>query len=155
MSAGDRQRLQRLQQRPAALRLVLPALPEAVPEVRRAVREFLGGSCGAAELCVTELLANVIRHVGEGVPVSVRVAAAPPDGRIRVEVTDPAPQSLPAPLCPGADDESGRGLALLDAAASRWGVQVGAPEVPRRGRLRTRVGRGGVPSAPPRPIPPG
>ncbi|OIJ92810.1 ATP-binding protein [Streptomyces colonosanans] len=108
------------------LRLDLLALPKAVRELRCAVREYLGGPCADVELCVTELVANVIGHVGEGTLVRVRIALA--DGRIRVEVTDPDPRALPVLLRAAQDDESGRGLALLDAVAVRWGVEQGAAD---------------------------
>src|SRR5688500_18078282 len=75
------------------LRLDLLALPEAVPELRRAVREWLDEPCADVQLCVTELVSNVIRHVGEGAPVRVRVART--GTHIRVEVTDPDPHTLP------------------------------------------------------------
>ncbi|MFE2333675.1 ATP-binding protein [Streptomyces coelicoflavus] len=74
---------------------------------------------------MTELLTNVIDHVGEGTPATVRIAVLP-TGRTRVEVTDPDPRALPLLTGPaGATDESGRGLALLDALALRWGVEQG------------------------------
>jgi len=94
-----------------------------VPELRSAVREYLGVPCTDVELCVTELVTNVIRHLGEGTPVRVRIALA--DGRIRVQVTDPDPRALPVLLHATESDESGRGLALLDAVAARWGVEQG------------------------------
>ncbi|WP_343239998.1 ATP-binding protein [Streptomyces sp. SID12488] len=106
------------------------AVAKAVPELRRAVREWFGedayGRVGAdVELCVTELVGNVIRHVGEGTPVFVRVGCV--DGaRIRVEVSDPDPRALPVLLGATGADESGRGLALLGALAVRWGVEVEA-----------------------------
>ncbi|MEU8686983.1 ATP-binding protein [Streptomyces sp. NPDC048665] len=104
----------------------LPAVPEALRGLRRTVRRYLGAPCSDAELCVTELVTNVIRHVGEGTLVRVRVIRADGD-RIRVEVTDPAGQALPLPLSRSAalDDEEGRGLALLAAMALRWGVERG------------------------------
>ncbi|MFC9468438.1 ATP-binding protein [Streptomyces coelicoflavus] len=74
-------------------------------------------------LCVTELLTNVIDHGGVGAPATVRVAVLP-TGHTRVEVTDPDPRALPLLTGPaGVTDESGRGLALLDASAPRWGVE--------------------------------
>ncbi|MCT9082113.1 ATP-binding protein [Streptomyces fulvoviolaceus] len=106
------------------LDLDLLAAPEAVPGLRRAVRRHLGEPCADVQLCVTELVANVIRHVGEGVPVRVRVARVD-GGRIRVEVTDPDARALPVLLHATGDDEAGRGLALLDAVAVRWGVEQG------------------------------
>ncbi|MDG9720918.1 ATP-binding protein [Streptomyces sp. DH24] len=105
--------------RPLVLELL--ALPKAVPEVRRAVREHLGTPCPEVQLCVSELLTNVITHVGEGVPVTVRLVPGQ-DGAVRVEVTDPDPHAWLVARHPGADDENGRGLLLLDAVARRWGV---------------------------------
>ncbi|WP_241777731.1 ATP-binding protein [Streptomyces sp. CT34] len=99
-------------------------MPKEVPVLRRAVREHLGGPCSEVELCVSELVGNVVRHVGAGTPVRVRVAAAG-DGRTRIEVSDPDPRALPVLLRAALDDESGRGMALLDAVALRWGVRRG------------------------------
>ncbi|MFE9439685.1 ATP-binding protein [Streptomyces sp. NPDC006602] len=81
----------------------------------------LGGPCPEVQLCVSELLTNVINHVGEGAPVTVRLVHGQ-DGRVRVEVTDPDPHASLIARHPGEDDESGRGLLLLDAIARRWGV---------------------------------
>ncbi|MGG2466023.1 ATP-binding protein [Streptomyces sp. RGM 3693] len=100
----------------------LLAVPKEVPLLRRAVRDHLGASCCEVELCVSELVGNVIRHVGEGAPVTVYVGRTA-DGRIRVEVTDPDPRALPVLLRAAVDDEGGRGIALLDAVALRWGVR--------------------------------
>lgn len=101
--------------------LELLALPKAVPEVRRTVRDHLGGPCPEVQLCVSELLTNVIAHVGEATPVTVRLFRTP-DGRTRLEVTDPDPHAWLIARRPDLDDERGRGLLLLDAVACRWGV---------------------------------
>ncbi|MGW5122832.1 ATP-binding protein [Streptomyces sp. NPDC004069] len=103
------------------LTLELLATPKDVREVRRELRAYVGGPCADLQLCASELLTNVIRHLGESVPVTVRVCCTP--GRTRLEVTDPDPRALPV-LCrtAGEDDETGRGLALLDALCVRWGV---------------------------------
>lgn len=101
----------------------LLAVPKAVPELRIAVREHLGRPCPELQLCVTELLTNVITHLGEGTPVTLRITGRAT--RTRVELTDPDPQKWPAPRGATAADESGRGLALLDAVALRWGVDRG------------------------------
>ncbi|GGS83334.1 MULTISPECIES: ATP-binding protein [Streptomyces] len=107
--------------RPFAVGLI--AVPKAVPEVRLAVREHLGRPCPELQLCVTELLANVITHVGEGTPVTLRITGRA--ARVRVELTDPDPQARPVLRRAAGTDESGRGLALLDALALRWGVVRG------------------------------
>ncbi|WP_063794064.1 ATP-binding protein [Streptomyces graminilatus] len=111
-------------------RAELVAVAKTVPELRRAIREWFGGAAyGGVEadiqLCVTELVGNVIRHVGEGTPVSVRVACVDAV-RVRVEVRDPDPRALPVLLSAAGDGESGRGLALVGALAVRWGVEVEA-----------------------------
>ncbi|MEU9186495.1 ATP-binding protein [Streptomyces sp. NPDC048484] len=112
---------------PPDLEVELLAVAKAVSEVRHAVRSHLGGPCAEEQLCVSELLGNVIRHVGEGTPVRVRVARVARTGgsRTRVEVTDPDPRVLPVLLHARDDDEFGRGLAVLDAVALRWGVEQG------------------------------
>lgn len=69
-------------------------------------------------LVASELVNNAIRH-GEG-RVTVRFWPRP-DG-LRMEVTDSGPRG-PEPTRPDADDESGRGLLIVDALASRWGSE--------------------------------
>ncbi|MFF5963753.1 ATP-binding protein [Streptomyces collinus] len=142
---------------PPVVTLELLATPAAVSGVRRALRAH-----GIdVQLCASELVTNVIRHVGEGVPVTVRVWEEE-GGRVRLGVTDPDPRALPVLVgAVGADDESGRGLALLDALAVRWGVEqeaarktvwcellFGVPETPERpGRRRPSAGALGHSSA--------
>jgi len=105
------------------LTLALLATPQAVAAVRGALRAHMGGPCADLQLCASELLANVVRHLGEGVLVTVRVGCD--QGFTRLEVTDPDPRALPVLCEAAADDESGRGLALLDALTLRWGVDRG------------------------------
>ncbi|MGX1908589.1 ATP-binding protein [Streptomyces phaeochromogenes] len=105
------------------LTLDLLAVPNAVPEVRRAVREHLGAPCPEVQLCVSELLTNVIAHLGEETPVTVRLTHD--HGRTRLEVTDPDPHSWLILRRATTEDETGRGLLLLDAVALRWGVEQG------------------------------
>lgn len=105
------------------LTLELLAAPKAVPEARRTVRAHLGVPCPEVQLCVSELLTNVIKHLGEGTPVTLRVTHT--DGRTRVAVTDPEPYAWLVVRDAGPDDENGRGLVLLDAVAVRWGVEQG------------------------------
>lgn len=103
--------------------LDLLAVPKAVPDLRRTLSAHPYGPHPDVHLCVSELLSNVIRHLGEGTPVTVRLTTAP--GRIRVAVTDPDPRAWPLLRRAGGDDETGRGLALLDAVSLRWGVEQG------------------------------
>lgn len=113
----------------AALDIALLAEPWAVADLRRTVRCHLVRNgreayADTAQLCVSELITNVINHVGVGAPVTLRVTF--PYGRLRIELTDPAPDILPTRLNPTGDQESGRGLALLDLFAESWGVVQGA-----------------------------
>ncbi|MFI2375306.1 ATP-binding protein [Streptomyces sp. NPDC018964] len=101
--------------------LELLATPAEVSAVRRALRDY-GDD---VQLCASELVTNVVQHLGEGVPVTVRVSCDD-GGRTRLEVTDPDPRALPVlRAAVDVDAESGRGLALLDALAVRWGVAHG------------------------------
>lgn len=92
--------------------------------IRRIVRSYLGlwgmpELTDAVELAVTELLANVVRHVPDrscGLLIMRH-----PDG-VRVEVSDRSPEP-PLPRDARGDEESGRGLALLEAVVDKWGVE--------------------------------
>lgn len=108
------------------LTLEMLAVPNAVPALRVTVRQYLGQPCADVQLCVSELLSNVIRHIGEGTPVSVCVRDVHGGGRTRVEVTDPDPRVWPLLRHAADDEESGRGVALLNAVSLRWGVEQGA-----------------------------
>ncbi|MFJ6948899.1 ATP-binding protein [Streptomyces wuyuanensis] len=97
--------------------------------VRRILRSYLGlwgmpGLADDASLALTELLANVVRHVPDR--RCALLIERGPDG-VRVEVRDESPV-LPRLLGSSPEDESGRGLALVDAVVHKWGVsQTGAP----------------------------
>ncbi|KUF17452.1 hypothetical protein AT728_15720 [Streptomyces silvensis] len=73
-----------------------------------------------AQLLLSELVTNSIQHayVPAGREIGVRVTRA--EGRLRIEVAD-ANGEQPAPRSARAEEESGRGLALVIALAERWG----------------------------------
>ncbi|WP_307030165.1 ATP-binding protein [Streptomyces canus] len=102
------------------------AQPSELAELRRTlrIRLILWGlhaHVDVAQLCVSELVTNVIRHVGEGTPVTLRMALREP--YLRLEVEDPDMRALPTLLAAGAGMESGRGVALVDILSDhRWGV---------------------------------
>jgi anti-sigma regulatory factor (Ser/Thr protein kinase) len=107
--------------------LVLQAVaePGIVAALRNRVAAHLSGwdlpeTAEVARLCVSELLTNVIRHVGAGSAVTLRVWMV--DGCPRLELTDPDPEAVPVLRHVSEEAESGRGLALLDALTKRWGV---------------------------------
>ncbi|MFE9765651.1 ATP-binding protein [Streptomyces sp. NPDC005808] len=78
----------------------------------------------AAQLCVTELVSNVITHVGTGTPTTLAVSMN--GTHLRIEVRDPDTRALPTLVQAGVDAEGGRGMALVDATAVRWGVDLRA-----------------------------
>jgi anti-sigma regulatory factor (Ser/Thr protein kinase) len=107
--------------------LTFTAEPEEVASLRRAIRSrlerwSLPHLADGAELCAGELIANVITHVGRGTPTTLSVSLV--RGCLRVEVHDPDTRALPTLIRAEAESESGRGMALVDAIATRWGVEL-------------------------------
>ncbi|MEU0587376.1 ATP-binding protein [Streptomyces sp. NPDC006132] len=105
------------------------AEPAEVAALRRIMRLHLGiwglqDVSDEAELCVSELASNVITHVGAGTPATLAVAMQ--GTHLRIEMHDPDTRALPILQDAGADSEGGRGMALIDAVADRWGVQIDA-----------------------------
>ncbi|MER7651908.1 MULTISPECIES: ATP-binding protein [Streptomyces] len=101
------------------------AKPEVVPDLRRLVRARLetwglAEIEDTAELCVSELITNVIHHVGSGTPVTLSVTLSA--AHLRIEVRDPLRERLPVLLSSVGFSETGRGLGLVGAMADRWGV---------------------------------
>ncbi|MEU4897537.1 ATP-binding protein [Streptomyces sp. NPDC044780] len=116
----------------------LPATPRGARLARRlAVRRMeewgyppaSDASCTVA-LLVAELASNAVRHGRvPGRDFRLRLACATATRTIRIEVSDAREDRLPAipPTPLTTDDESGRGLLLVDLLATRWGT---APRVP-------------------------
>jgi DNA-binding NarL/FixJ family response regulator len=100
---------------------------EQDPQSPRAARRFVTQALTEVEdddltdtvtLLVSELVTNAVLHAGSDVEVAVRLTGTV----ARVEVTDASAQS-PAPRDAAADEDSGRGLALVGSLARRWGVR--------------------------------
>ncbi|MGK5450112.1 ATP-binding protein [Streptomyces radiopugnans] len=111
------------------LTVPLLAQPEELSRLRRLTRSYLElwaleTLADTAQLCVSELVANVILHVGEGASITLRFSAH--GRRLRIELADPDPRRIPVLLSSPDDAESGRGMALLDAVAADWGVVLHA-----------------------------
>jgi hypothetical protein len=93
---------------------------EARKVLRNALRTWeLDGLGDVTELLATELVANVVRHVG--LPMTLRAIATPDRTLLRVEVDDPSPEP-PVVQRPSLTATGGRGMLLVDSLASRWGV---------------------------------
>jgi anti-sigma regulatory factor (Ser/Thr protein kinase) len=104
------------------LRETMPAAPIAAPLARRLVER----ACRAwsvpdlmepAQLVVTELVANAVRHAGHGLAVSASLR----DGQLRISVADDDPV-LPRPGAAGPTDEHGRGLLMVETISRDWGA---------------------------------
>ncbi|MCQ6251799.1 ATP-binding protein [Streptomyces malaysiensis] len=72
-----------------------------------------------AQLIVTELASNVIKHVGLGSAATLVLDVGP--DQLRVELHDKSGKE-PQPFHPACDEESGRGLQLLAALSLSWGT---------------------------------
>ncbi|MFJ6988539.1 MULTISPECIES: ATP-binding protein [unclassified Streptomyces] len=111
---------------PPQYRVTLMAGEHSAYHLRRIARSLLE-DWGAAELAdevqlaVTELVANVVRHVPDRrcTVLFLRQATG-----VRVEVADGYGALRPAPAARDLESEGGRGLLLLAAVADKWGVSA-------------------------------
>ncbi|WP_414497445.1 ATP-binding protein [Streptomyces sp. CRN 30] len=103
--------------------------PAEVGRARRWARSRLAGS-GIREdeplaetlvLLVSELVTNAVVHTGRPAVLRLRLPGIAADEvAVRLEVTD-ASACAPVPRCADGDATGGRGLALVDGLADRWG----------------------------------
>ncbi|MET0920510.1 MAG: ATP-binding protein [Acidimicrobiia bacterium] len=105
-------------------RATLRNTPQVAREARHEVVQVLGDRCGAsvieiAALLTSELATNALLHGSP--PMQLRIALS--ERLLRVEVHD-ASRVAPAPRTAGSSDANGRGLAIIEAMASRWGTDV-------------------------------
>jgi anti-sigma regulatory factor (Ser/Thr protein kinase) len=98
----------------------LPGRPESVTAARRFARQALDGQhpeiVEAAELMVSELATNSIRHAHTGFELTIHCK-----DEIRVEVRDTA-GGQPVLRFPTPAQPSGRGLQIVEAMSEAWGV---------------------------------
>ena len=104
------------------VRAQLEAQPQSAASARRFVDETLRRwQCGelfdVVGLLTSELVTNAILHAHSEIELSVRLT---PDA-VRIDVADHS-ASLPAPRDAADEDTSGRGLGLVEALATSWGV---------------------------------
>jgi anti-sigma regulatory factor (Ser/Thr protein kinase) len=112
-----------------------PSNPESVGGARHHLRDVLDRwglekLMDTAELVVSELVTNAVRHV-RAADRFIEIRYQPtPEGGLRIEVHD-ADERVPVVREAGPEDESGRGLHLVDALTEgRWGF---LPRSPREG----------------------
>ncbi|HYZ55626.1 MAG TPA: ATP-binding protein, partial [Streptosporangiaceae bacterium] len=106
------------------VRLTVPGRPEQVATARTIVALALGADhpcTDAAVLITSELVTNSVIHSDSRHACgTVTITVAEIGHGLRIEVTDDGAPDFPALRLPGADDEAGRGLELVDALAARW-----------------------------------
>ncbi|PWI07234.1 hypothetical protein DIZ27_28635 [Streptomyces sp. NWU339] len=103
--------------------------PAEVGRARQWTRSRLAGSGIEVDeplsetlvLLVSELVTNAVVHTG--CPAVLRLSlrdVAAGEATVRLEVADRS-SSAPVPRCVGGEATGGRGLALVDGLADRWG----------------------------------
>ncbi|MGC0383322.1 hypothetical protein B9W62_21995 [Streptomyces sp. CS113] len=106
--------------------------PSEVGRARRWARSRLAGSGIRADeplaetlvLLVSELVTNAVVHTGRSAVLRLVLPGAvteeTEEATVRLEVDD-ASDRAPVPRCAGGEATGGRGLALVDGLADRWG----------------------------------
>lgn len=111
------------------MELYLPADESAIVQARRAVERVdalanYPDAQFAVQILVSELFTNGVKYGARG--GRIRLMLDVRDDCVRVEIGDRGRGFDPATVAmPGEDATSGRGLALLDRLAERWGVERG------------------------------
>ncbi|MDG4857491.1 ATP-binding protein [Streptomyces sp. T-3] len=108
--------------------LLLHAAFASRPEMVSVARDSIAGCLeraglrdriATARLLTSELVTNALLHArGTDITVTVRYRS---DGVLFIAVADPSPQ-LPTRRHAAADDETGRGMTLINALAHHWGA---------------------------------
>ena len=104
---------------------LLPASPGSVTLARHATRRHLMAVgvneelVDTAELLVSELTSNVVKHTGSR--PTLRVVQN--DDVIRIEVGDSRPGLVPVERDLDTEADSGRGLLMVSTLATSWGYE--------------------------------
>jgi anti-sigma regulatory factor (Ser/Thr protein kinase) len=113
---------------PRRLDVSIPATRAAAATARRALRE-LGlplPLANNAQLAVSELVTNSVRHAGLAPGDRIRVTVDWSGARLKVHVREGrrgvGPAVVSGSIRPAPGAESGWGLYLVDRVASRWGT---------------------------------
>lgn len=114
--------------RPELFHFLVPGSdsPQALARARAAVvhwlpEEISDNVAADVKLIVSELVTNALQAAATG----IRVTAERREGGIEVRVYDDA-AGWPRPLAPAAVENHGRGLHIVAALATRWGVTADA-----------------------------
>lgn len=104
-------------------RLTVAPRPESAALARSFLRErhcvrHDANVVDTAVLLVTELVANAVRHGSPPITVEIECDTS---HTLQIRVSDGSPHS-PRPRKAGPDDESGRGLSIVELMSDAWGV---------------------------------
>jgi serine/threonine-protein kinase RsbW len=100
----------------------------SVAQIRKALvddlegRDVPGGVIDEAEIVVSELVSNAIRHARPLADGNLRVHWKVKAGVVEVEVTDGGSDTTPRPAPRTIWAPSGRGLRIVRSLAHEWGV---------------------------------
>lgn len=106
----------------------IPWSPDASAEARRVVvadleaRDVPEAIIDEAELVLSELVANSLRHAGPLSDGTMRVHWKAKNDIVEIEVSDGGGQSVPAVRRAAPWAPSGRGLRIVRSLAHEWGV---------------------------------
>jgi anti-sigma regulatory factor (Ser/Thr protein kinase) len=111
----------------------VPASAEAGTALRLAVRSlevFLGpAQVDEAELLVTELATNGVKHASKSESDWIRLEVVVDHQGLHVAVSDRGEGFTPEPRSATRTEPGGWGLMLVDGIADRWGVERGPSKV--------------------------
>lgn len=110
--------------------VLLPYAPASVATARwRLTTELhhagvFPAAVGDAALGVSELMSNAIRHARPLPGALVEVTWALDGGSVEISVSDGGSATRPRPASPSLSSLGGRGLAIVEHLACRWGVST-------------------------------
>jgi anti-sigma regulatory factor (Ser/Thr protein kinase) len=128
-SADDEGRRAHTGDRPRFEVMLFPGVPRVVSAARHVLGDLLGENHPAlddAQVCQSELITNALRYTDSGQDGGqVRIEVEYDRKHTTVRVVDDG-GSPTVPHVKDEPDESGRGLAIVEALAMTWGVrQIG------------------------------
>ena len=110
--------------------LDLPFSPESASVARRQLVEWMR-TLGAgdetsddARLVVSELVGNSVRHARPLADGTMHVAWTSSGADLDIAVTDGGAVTLPRRVEAGLSDLAGRGLAIVEALATKWWIET-------------------------------
>jgi anti-sigma regulatory factor (Ser/Thr protein kinase) len=111
--------------------VLLPSTAASAAAARVNVTDGLAGAgvspaaISDAGLVVSELVSNAIRHARPLPGATVQLTWALGNGSVEISVRDGGASTPPRPALPSLSSLGGRGLAVVERLACRWGISTG------------------------------